>query len=134
MPGTRFRFGLDPLMSLIPFVGSIVPAVLGSAIIFDAVRLRTPLPILLRMVFNYGIDWLFGSVPIIGNVFDFMWRSNTKNLKLLERILADREQVRKATIKYWIVAITLIVGSLIALTVLSIGFVIWLVTWVLGGR
>ncbi|MDO5068476.1 MAG: DUF4112 domain-containing protein [Propionibacteriaceae bacterium] len=132
VPGTRFRFGLDPLLSLIPVVGSAVPAVLGSTILFDAIRLRAPLPVLARMVFNYGIDWLVGSIPLLGNIFDFAWHSNTKNLKLLERTLADREQVRRATLKYWIAALVLVVGSLIALTVLSVTLVIWLVAWLLG--
>ena len=134
VPGTIFRFGLDPLLSLIPVAGSAVPAVLGSTILFDAIRLRTPLPVLARMVANYGIDWVIGSIPVIGNVFDFAWRSNTKNLKLLERTLADRDQVRRATVKYWITALALVVGSLIGLLVFSIAVVLWLVTLLLGER
>lgn len=134
VPGTTFRFGLDPLLSLIPVAGSAVPAVLGSTILFDAIRLRTPLPVLARMVANYGIDWVIGSIPVIGNVFDFAWRSNTKNLKLLERTLADRDQVRRATVKYWITALALVVGSLIGLLVFSIAVVLWLVTLLLGER
>ena len=132
VPGTTFRFGLDPLLSLIPVAGSAVPAVLGSTILFDAIRLRTPLPVLARMVANYGIDWVIGSIPVIGNVFDFAWRSNTKNLKLLERTLADRDQVRRATVKYWITALALVLGSLLALLVLSVTVVIWFISWLLG--
>lgn len=86
------------------------------------------------MVANYGIDWVIGSIPVIGNVFDFAWRSNTKNLKLLERTLADRDQVRRATVKYWITALALVVGSLIGLLVFSIAVVLWLVTLLLGER
>ncbi|RRD06034.1 DUF4112 domain-containing protein [Arachnia propionica] len=134
VPGTNFRFGLDPLLSLIPLAGSAVPAVLGSTILFDAIRLRAPLPVLARMVLNYGIDWIIGSIPLIGNIFDFTWRSNTKNVKLLERTLADREQVRRATVKYWITALVLVVGSLIGLLVLSITLVVWFLGWLLGNR
>lgn len=132
VPGTKFRFGFDPILSLFPVVGSAVPAILGSTILFDAIRLRAPLPVLARMVFNYGIDWIIGSIPLIGNVFDFAWRSNTRNVKLLERTIADREQVRKATVKYWITAVALVLGSLVGLLVLSITVVIWLITWLLG--
>ncbi len=127
VPGTKFRFGLDPVLSLVPMVGGAVPAALGWTILFDAIRLRVPIPVLARMACNAGIDWLIGSIPLIGNVFDFAWRCNTRNLKLLERTIKDREQVRRAPITYLITSILVVVGSALLLLGAAVAGTIWLV-------
>lgn len=127
VPGTKFRFGLDPVLSLVPMVGGAVPAALGWTILFDAIRLRAPIPVLARMACNAGIDWLIGSIPLIGNVFDFAWRCNTRNLKLLERTIKDREQVRRASITYLITSILVVVGSALLLLGAAVAGTIWLV-------
>ena len=132
VPGTKFRFGLDPILSLVPVVGGAVPAALGWTILFDAIRLRAPIPVLTRMVFNAGIDWLIGSIPLIGNVFDFAWRCNTRNLKLLERTINDREQVRRASIAYLITSLAVVLGGALLLLGAFVASAIWLVTQVLG--
>ncbi|MHA6512419.1 DUF4112 domain-containing protein [Tessaracoccus sp. Z1128] len=101
VPGTKVRVGLDPVLSLIPWAGTAVGAVFGGVVLVDAIRLRAPLPVLTRMVGNSVLDWLVGMVPFIGAFFDVAFRSNKKNLRLLNRTIENRELVRQASVKYW---------------------------------
>ncbi|MFT3889122.1 MAG: DUF4112 domain-containing protein [Arachnia sp.] len=112
IPGTKQRVGVDPLLSLIPGAGTVTGAVVGSVLLFDAARLRMPIPVLARMLGNWAIDWLVGLVPFVGPFLDAAWRSNAKNLKLLNRTIEDRGQVHRASVRYWIT-----VGAILAVMV-----------------
>lgn len=118
------RFGLDPLFSIIPWAGTATGAVLGTVVLFDAVRLRMPLPILARMLTNWAIDWLVGLIPYAGPVLDFTWRSNKKNLVLLNRTIDDRQQVHAASITYWIVAVASVVSVVLSLLLLPLALIL----------
>jgi hypothetical protein len=85
VPGTRFRFGLDPLIGLLPGIGDLVSPIFGVFIIWHAVVLRVPKVVIARMAVNAIIDAVAGAVPIIGDAFDFVWRANDWNMALLER-------------------------------------------------
>lgn len=88
VPGTRFRFGMDALIGMIPGFGDLLGMVIGSAVFFEAVRLRMPVAVLGRMLFNLWIDSVVGSLPVVGDAFDFVFKANRRNLRLLERHLA----------------------------------------------
>lgn len=125
VPGTDFRFGVDPLLSIFPAVGSTVGAAFGAVILFDAVRLRTPVPVLLRMIFNQLVNWVVGMVPGIGPVFDAFFKSNARNMQLLDRTIKDREQVRRRTLWYW----AAVAVAMVAMVILVIGGFILVVNW-----
>lgn len=133
VPGTKVRFGADPILSLIPFAGTAMGAALGTVILFDAVRLRAPVPVVARMVANYAIDWLLGLVPFIGAFFDAAFRSNRKNVKLLERTIADRAQVRRATFWYWIGVLAIMLFVIAVLLAVPIWLLLRLDSAVTGG-
>src|SRR5437763_4845495 len=84
VPGTRFRFGLDPLIGLVPGIGDLVSPIFGVLIIWHAASLRVPRVVIARMVINAVVDGVAGSVPIIGDALDFAWRANEWNMALLE--------------------------------------------------
>ena len=84
LPGTRFRFGLNSVIGLLPVGGDAVLGVLSLYIIYEAARLGVPKPKLVRMAANVGIEVLGGSVPIIGDVFDMALKANLRNLKIIE--------------------------------------------------
>src|SRR6476646_11550694 len=88
IPGTGWKIGFDPIVGLIPGIGDLIGAVLSGYIILEAARAEVPSFTLARMLLNVGIDTLFGAVPALGDVFDAAWKSNTKNVALLERHLA----------------------------------------------
>lgn len=122
VPGTQLRFGIDPILSFFPAVGSAMGAVFGTVILADAVRLRTPIPVLTRMLGNHIINWLFGLIPGVGPFLDAWWKSNARNVRLLDRTIRDREQVRKASVFYWggiglmaLIALGVIIGTPVAL-------------------
>lgn len=127
VPGTNFRIGLDPLLSIVPWAGSTVGTLFGGVMLVDAIRLRAPIPVLARMGGNYVIDWLLGMIPGIGWIGDAAWRSHRRNLKLLNRTIADREQVHQASLKYWITAAAIIVGILVLVLVTTIALIVWFV-------
>ena len=85
VPGTSFRFGLDPILGLIPGVGDLVSPLFTLGILFQARDLGVPRVVQLRMIFNVAIDVLTGFVPLIGDLFDFAWKANNRNMALLER-------------------------------------------------
>jgi hypothetical protein len=85
VPGTKLRFGWDALIGMIPWVGDVVTALFGCAIIVQAHQMRVPRVIQLRMLINIAIDVLVGIVPFVGDVADVFWKSNSKNFVLLER-------------------------------------------------
>jgi hypothetical protein len=85
IPGTRLRFGLDPLLGLVPGGGDAVGAVVSAYALLVAVRVGAPAAVLLRMCGNIVLDTVAGTVPILGDLFDFGWKANRRNLTLLER-------------------------------------------------
>jgi hypothetical protein len=88
LPG-GFRIGLDGIIGLIPGFGDVAGGVASSYIIIEAARFGASTTTLLHMVFNVLFESLVGLVPIIGDLFDFIWKANDKNIALLEKQLAS---------------------------------------------
>ena len=85
VPGTKMRFGMDPIVGLIPGVGDIITGFFSVMIVIHAVRLRIPKVVIARMMLNTGLDLLVGAVPLLGDLFDAGFKANLRNLSLLER-------------------------------------------------
>jgi hypothetical protein len=85
IPGTHIRFGLDPIVGLVPGLGDIITGLLSFLIVFAAWQRGLPRIAIVRMVVNIGIDTLVGTVPILGDLFDTAWKSNRMNYNLLVR-------------------------------------------------
>ncbi len=85
IPLGRYRIGLDPLLGLVPGFGDAIGAGMSIIILYDAARLGTPVHVLVRMVGNVLLELVIGAVPILGDLFDFVWRANERNLRLVER-------------------------------------------------
>jgi hypothetical protein len=89
VPGTRHRFGVEPLVGLIPGAGDFVSAAVGVWLIAEATRFKLPGPVVGRMALNTIVDFVVGLVPVLGDAFDFVFKSNTRNLDLFRRYAAD---------------------------------------------
>jgi hypothetical protein len=83
IPGTRFRIGLDGILGLIPGIGDATGAALSIYLIVQAARLGLPVSTLLRMVGNVVLETAVGAVPIVGDIFDIVWKANIRNMALL---------------------------------------------------
>jgi hypothetical protein len=94
LPGTRFRIGLDPIIGLVPGLGDVIGAIFSTVIVYQAARLGAPRSTLVRMLANIAVDTLVGEIPLLGDLFDFGWKSNTRNIALLEQHL-DRPVAAK---------------------------------------
>ena len=97
IPGLNRPVGLDVLLDLVPFLGSTAGAVLGAYMAWEARNLRMSKWQITRMAGNVGVDWLLGLIPWVGAIPDFLFRSNTRNLRIIKRHL-DRHHAGTATL------------------------------------
>jgi hypothetical protein len=96
VPGTGLRFGLDPVIGLIPGAGDAAGAVLAGWIFVEAVRLGASRATLTRIAANVVFDALIGAIPVLGDVFDVAWKANLRNVAILERHLATPVRAQRA--------------------------------------
>ena len=82
VPGTEFRIGIDPILGILPGAGDAVAAALSVYIVLESARLGVPFLTLLRMMANVTLDFAIGSVPVIGTLFDAVWKANQRNVEL----------------------------------------------------
>ncbi|MBD3729241.1 MAG: DUF4112 domain-containing protein [Sphingomonadales bacterium] len=87
IPGVNYAIGLDAIVGLIPVVGDVITAAMGAWIVWEARNLGLPRWKLWRMGGNIAFDTLLGAVPVAGDAFDLLYRSNSKNLKIVKRHL-----------------------------------------------
>ncbi|WP_247714879.1 DUF4112 domain-containing protein [Qipengyuania mesophila] len=84
VPGTKFPIGLDTIIGFVPVLGDFIAAGLAAFIVWEAKNLGLPRWKLWRMLGNVAIDSAVGAVPIVGDAFDMVYRSNTKNLRIVK--------------------------------------------------
>jgi hypothetical protein len=86
IPGTQLTFGLDPVIGFFfPVAGDAIGAIVSAYIVLVSVRYGLPKIIIARMVFNIAADFVVGSIPFVGDAADFVWKVNTRNLRLLNK-------------------------------------------------
>lgn len=85
IPGVNMPVGLDAVVGLVPVLGEIVTAAMGAYIVWEAKNLGLPKWKLARMGANVLFDTAIGAIPLIGDAADLLFRSNTRNLKILLR-------------------------------------------------
>lgn len=125
IPGTDVRIGLDPILgALLPELGDALTGVLALTLLAAAYRERVPRWVLGRMLLNIGLDALLGAVPLVGDVFDFAFKANEKNLALIERHRGDPS--RPATLgDKLVVLVALGAAVALALVPIAIGVLLW---------
>ena len=87
IPGINKRVGLDVILDIIPVGGSVIGAIMGSWLAWEARNLGMPKHTIVRMAGNIGLDALMGAIPVIGIVPDLFFKSNTRNLRIIKRHL-----------------------------------------------
>ncbi|MFB6300960.1 MAG: DUF4112 domain-containing protein [Halobacteriales archaeon] len=85
IPRLGIRIGIDPIVGVLPIAGDVVTGLMSVYIIVEGIRLGLPRRALLRMLLNVLVDTGVGSLPVIGSIFDVVWRSNRRNVAIIER-------------------------------------------------
>lgn len=80
-----YRIGLDPILGLVPGLGDVVTSLVSCYLVYECALLGLPKRILFRMLGNIAVESLAGSFPVIGDLFDVFWKSNMRNLRLLDQ-------------------------------------------------
>jgi hypothetical protein len=122
IPGTGIRFGLDPLLGLIPGLGDVAGAALSGYLVLLAQRLGAPRAVVLRMLANVAADTVGGTVPVLGDMFDVAFKSSSRNLALLERTLQTPTDTKRAS--GLVVAATLVGLALLAIAGIVVALLI----------
>jgi hypothetical protein len=128
IPGTDWRFGLDALIGLIPNVGDTLTSFASFYILLSGVRYGVPKITLLRMALNIGIDYLVGSIPFLGDAFDFFWKSNQRNMDLIRERATGKGKGTKSDYIFIFVLIGLLVLLLIGSIIASGVILYWIFT------
>jgi uncharacterized protein DUF4112 len=127
IPVIGWRFGLDAVVGLIPGFGDTTTSLVSLYILASAVRYRVPKITLLRMGLNIGIDYLLGSLPLVGDLFDAWWKSNQMNVALLRRrATVSATEARQGKISDWLF-VGVIILVLVGLALLSAAVSIYIV-------
>ncbi|MEY2547623.1 MAG: hypothetical protein QOD64_205 [Verrucomicrobiota bacterium] len=111
VPGTTFRFGLDPLLGLIPGIGDTSSALVSAIALVQAVRVGVPKVLLMRMAANIFVNEIIGVVPVVGDAFSFWFKSNARNYEILKHHRLGSSPPRASD---WV----FVVGILVALVVI----------------
>lgn len=99
IPGLGWRFGVEALIGLIPGAGDIVTGLIGVILLFRALQFKLPAIVILRMILNSLLDITIGAIPFIGDLFDFVWKSNTRNMALFRQYA---EEPATSTTRHWL--------------------------------
>jgi hypothetical protein len=118
VPGTRWRFGLDAILGLIPGAGDVATALVGTYGLVVAYQNGAPATIQVRMLMNLLVDAAVGAIPLVGDLFDFAFKAHVRNQRLLQGWLMKPHKTRRSSA----LVLALVVGVLLA----SVGGALWL--------
>ena len=104
IPIGRWRIGVDPLIGILPGAGDWIGALLSLYVFYEGARLGMPAPVLTRMAGNILVETIVGAVPVLGDLFDFVWQANTRNVALIERHYRPEARPRSLRQIGWFVA------------------------------
>jgi hypothetical protein len=116
LPGTKFRFGLDPIIGLIPVVGDLFTLFISAFLVTIMAKHGASRKLLLIMSLNVIADAIIGTIPMVGSLFDFGFKANTKNIALLKSYYFEGKHQGKGT------GIVLLIFACVFIIIL---FVIW---------
>ena len=103
VPGLGWRFGLDPLVGLIPVVGDLAATLVAIYIVMLSARCGVPKITVVRMAVNVAIDLIVGALPVVGDLFDFWWKANKRNAVLLHHRLHETPaELHRAELHDWL--------------------------------
>jgi len=131
IPGTRIRFGLDPILGLLPGLGDAIAALIGGYIVWTAVRAGAPVVIVGRMLVNVAVDAIVGAVPAAGTIFDVAFKAHRRNARMLVDWSLS-PAATEARQRRLLLALVALVAALLAIAAAALAFGIWALFALLG--
>ncbi|MBS1982612.1 MAG: DUF4112 domain-containing protein [Bdellovibrionales bacterium] len=128
VPGLRYRFGWDAILALIPGVGPLVSTILSCLIFREAALVGAPPSVVLRMLFNIGFEYVVSLLPLVGTVFDILWKSNRMNAHVLMKYM-DNPVATKKESRIWL---AFAFGSIWAVFALATYTAVQMTVWLYG--
>ena len=128
IPGTRIRVGLDSILGLLPGGGDLIGGALSAWIIVAAARLGAPPAVIARMGANVLADAAIGAVPVLGDIFDIVFRANRRNVELLGRYLDTPEPVHRSSRLVVLAVLLVLIAALIGALFVGVILVRWLIS------
>jgi hypothetical protein len=130
IPGTKWRFGLEAVLGLVPGAGDIISGLLGLFLLIRAFQFKLPKIVIGRMLVNSLLDFAIGAIPFVGDAFDFVYKANTRNMQLFHQYA---EAPLKSTNRHWIfIGVLIAAFAGMALAVLVV--MIWALSRLFGGQ
>ncbi len=123
IPGTNIRFGIDPIVGLIPGAGDVLAGGISLYFLIQAALLKAKASVLARMFINILLDVLIGSIPVIGDFFDVYWKANLRNARILDELQKNPEKTTSES-RLWVWFIVIQFIAILVGVILLIG---WLV-------
>lgn len=130
VPGTKFRFGMDPLINLFPFVGDITGFVVAGGLVLTMAKKGASNKLVVLMCINIFIDATIGAIPVIGQIFDFFFKANSRNFQLMKEHYIEGKHQGSGK-KTMINAVILTMVILIIMFILLIFGLVKLTEWVI---
>ena len=123
IPGTERKIGIDPIIGLIPGGGDLIGGALSIYIMHAGIRMGMPRSVIIRMFGNIALEFIIGCIPIIGDLFDAMWKSNQRNVKLIEDSIISEE--KNTIFGYFLIGVLIkILVTAILLAIIAVSTVI----------
>ena len=132
VPGTRWRFGVDALFGLIPGLGDLAGAMVGVYALQVARRLRAPAAIQLHMLANIALDALVGTIPVLGDLFDFAFKAQTRNLALLDAWVGTPHETTRRSVRGLLMIPLAVLLVFITLTIVGVWVLFLFFQWLVS--
>lgn len=128
LPGTKFRFGIDPIINLFPVVGDMTGFLISAGMLLAMARNGASSKVVVLMSINILVDSIIGPIPVIGHIFDFYFKSNTRNLRLMQEYFVEgkHQGSGKNTIIIALIVLVLIL-ALLVYGLIKVGE--WVIGW-----
>jgi hypothetical protein len=127
IPGTDFRFGLDPILNFVPGLGAVSGFAISAGLLLTIAKYGASGKVLILMIVNIVLDALIGAIPLLGWVFDFAFKANTRNIKLLKEHYTEGKHhgSGKGLITFIIIVLILLLALII--------YLVWqIIEWAIG--
>ena len=115
IPGTNQKFGIDAIVGIIPILGDFIGVIFSTYIMYSGIKMGVSSKIVKKMAANIAIEFIIGSMPIIGDIFDALWKANKRNVELIEEATIENQENYR--LNYLIMAslIVLILGLILVI-------------------